>query len=242
MRTMVIGDIHGGLKALKQVLDLAKVTNNDKLVFLGDYVDGWSESPELLDFLIQLNRTHKCVFIRGNHDDLVCDWLENGTENLMWHKHGGESTINAYKNVSDSKKHSHIQFLKSLHNYHIDDNQRLFVHAGFSNMNGVEHEYFPNVVFWDRTLWETAMSLDPNLSKNSKFYPKRFSLYNEIYIGHTPVTRIGETIPMNFANVWNVDTGAAFKGKLTIMDVDSKEFWQSDSLPSLYPEEVGRNA
>ena len=242
MRTMVIGDIHGGLKALKQVLDLAKVTNNDKLVFLGDYVDGWSESPELLDFLIQLNRTHKCVFIRGNHDDLVCDWLENGTENLMWHKHGGESTINAYKNVSDSKKHSHIQFLKSLHNYHIDDNQRLFVHAGFSNMNGVEHEYFPNVVFWDRTLWETAMSLDPNLSKNSKFYPKRFSLYNEIYIGHTPGTRIGETIPMNFANVWNVDTGAAFKGKLTIMDVDSKEFWQSDSLPSLYPEEVGRNA
>lgn len=242
MRTMVIGDIHGGLKALKQVLDLAKVTNNDKLVFLGDYVDGWSESPELLDFLIQLNRTHKCVFIRGNHDDLVCDWLENGTENLMWHKHGGESTINAYKNVSDSNKRNHIQFLKSLHNYHIDENQRLFVHAGFSNMNGVEHEYFPNVVFWDRTLWETAMSLNPNLSTNSKFYPKRFSLYHEIYIGHTPVTRIGETIPMNFANVWNVDTGAAFKGKLTIMDVDSKEFWQSDSLPSLYPEEVGRNA
>ena len=242
MRTMVIGDIHGGLKALKQVLDLAKVTNNDKLVFLGDYVDGWSESPELLDFLIQLNRTHKCVFIRGNHDDLVCDWLENGIENLMWHKHGGESTINAYKNVSDSNKRNHIQFLKSLHNYHIDENQRLFVHAGFSNMNGVEHEYFPNVVFWDRTLWETAMSLNPNLSTNSKFYPKRFSLYHEIYIGHTPVTRIGETIPMNFANVWNVDTGAAFKGKLTIMDVDSKEFWQSDSLPSLYPEEVGRNA
>ncbi len=51
-RTLVIGDIHGGLKALIQVLDRAKVTKTDVLIFLGDYVDGWSESPQVLDFLI----------------------------------------------------------------------------------------------------------------------------------------------------------------------------------------------
>jgi serine/threonine protein phosphatase 1 len=43
------------------------------------------------------------------------------------------------------------------------------------------------------------------------------------------------------ANIWNVDTGAAFKGALTIMDIDSKQVWQSDVLPSLYPKEDGRN-
>jgi serine/threonine protein phosphatase 1 len=73
------------------------------------------------------------------------------------------------------------------------------------------------------------------------YYPKRLTLYNEIYIGHTPVTKIGETTPIQMANVWNVDTGAAFLGPLTILDVDTKEFWQSDPLPELYPNEKGRN-
>ncbi|MEO8236216.1 MAG: serine/threonine protein phosphatase, partial [Flavobacterium sp.] len=39
----------------------------------------------------------------------------------------------------------------------------------------------------------------------------------------------------------NVDTGAAFNGPLTIMDIDTKEFWQSEKLPDLYPNEKGRN-
>ena len=38
-RTLVIGDIHGGLRALHQIMERAKVTANDKLIFLGDYVD-----------------------------------------------------------------------------------------------------------------------------------------------------------------------------------------------------------
>ena len=49
------------------------------------------------------------------------------------------------------------------------------------------------------------------------FYPKRLTLYNEIYIGHTPVSRIGKTTPVQMSCIWNVDTGAAFKGPLTIM-------------------------
>jgi serine/threonine protein phosphatase 1 len=43
------------------------------------------------------------------------------------------------------------------------------------------------------------------------------------------------------ANVWNIDTGAGFKGPLSVMDVISKEVWQSDPVHTLYPEENGRN-
>lgn len=38
-RTLVIGDIHGGLKALIQVLERVEVKQNDRLIFLGDYVE-----------------------------------------------------------------------------------------------------------------------------------------------------------------------------------------------------------
>jgi serine/threonine protein phosphatase 1 len=66
-------------------------------------------------------------------------------------------------------------------------------------------------------------------------------LYSEIYIGHTPTTRIKETIPVNKACVWNIDTGAAFVGPLTILDIETKNYWQSEPLPQLYPNEKGRN-
>jgi len=241
MGTFVIGDIHGGLKALKQVLEKAKITTQDELIFLGDYVDGWSESPQVLDFLMALQKTHRCIFIRGNHDNLLLEWLTGSNENLLWHQHGGLATIEAYKTVSDETKKIHIAFLKSLDNFYLDPENRLFVHAGFTNLNGVEYEYFPKMFYWERTLWETALALDKNIKRDDPLFPKRFTLYKEIYIGHTPVTRIGKTVPVQMDCVWNVDTGAAFKGPLTIMNIETKEFWQSDPLPELYPAEKGRN-
>ena len=86
-----------------------------------------------------------------------------------------------------------------------------------------------------------VLAMDTELLKDAISYPNRLKLYKEIFIGHTPVTKINETVPVNKASVWNVDTGAAFKGKLTLMDVETKEFWQSDPLPDLYPKEKGRN-
>ncbi|MFE3848278.1 metallophosphoesterase [Flavobacterium sp. LB3P45] len=241
MRTLVIGDIHGGLHALHQIMERAAVTKKDNLIFLGDYVDGWSQSPQVIDFLIKLNKTHNCVFIRGNHDELLRTWLDESKDNLLWYKHGGEATVLAYANVSATTKLKHIEFLHALEDFHLDDDNRLFIHAGFTNMNGIDFEYFPKLFYWDRTLWETALALDKSMKIDDLLYPKRFTLYKEIYIGHTPVTRIAKTTPVQMACVWNMDTGAAFKGPLTIMDVETKEFWQSEPLPSLYPNEKGRN-
>ena len=240
-RTLVIGDIHGGLRALQQILEKASVTTKDTLIFLGDYVDGWSESPQVLDYLIALGQKQRCVFIRGNHDELAMHWLQNHHDNPLWYEHGGGATVLAYANVEETTKNQHIDFLLNLVNYHLDAHNRLFVHAGFTSMNGVTHEHFHKMFYWERTLWETALALDKSMKKEDILYPKRLTLYNEIYIGHTPVTKINETTPVQMANVWNVDTGAAFLGPLTILDVDTKESWQSDPLPELYPDEKGRN-
>lgn len=241
MRTLVIGDIHGGLRALHQIMERAKVTPKDTLIFLGDYVDGWSQSPQVIDYLIALKTTHNCIFILGNHDKLLIKWLDESIDNPLWYKHGGESTVLAYDKTSGETIQKHIKFLQSLKEYYLDEQNRLFIHAGFTNMNGVIYEYFPELFYWDRTLWETALSLDKKMKKSDLLYPKRLTLYEEIYIGHTPVSRIGKTTPVKMGNVWNIDTGAAFSGPLTILDVDTKEFWQSEALPNLYPSEKGRN-
>lgn len=240
-RKLVIGDIHGGLRALKQAMEVANVTKHDTLIFLGDYVDGWSESPQVLDFLIELKEKQNCIFIKGNHDDLLFDYLQTNLYLEEWFNHGGKATLDAYKKLDAETKRKHIAFLENLELFHIDTENKLFVHAGFTNLKGVHAEYFKPYFYWDRTLWEMVLALDPHLNSEDSFYPNRLKLYREIFIGHTPTTRIESFEPVNKANIWNVDTGAAFKGALTIMDADTKEFWQSEPVYLLYPDEKGRN-
>lgn len=240
-RTLVIGDIHSGLQALKQLLEKAKVGPKDKLIFLGDYVDGWSEAAETIDFLMELGRSHQCRFIRGNHDELCKAWLLEQGHNPTWLIHGGEMTRQSYENRSPEEWKIHIDFFDRLENYYLDAKNRLFLHAGFTNLKGVEFEYFPELFYWDRTLWELAKALPQNLSTEDVDYPKRLLNYSEIFIGHTPLSKTGQIKPQQRANVWNMDTGAAFKGSLSMMDIDTKEVWQSDPVQSFYPKERGRN-
>lgn len=240
-RILVIGDIHGALKALKQVLERANVTENDTLIFLGDYVDGWSDAANTIRFLIELKSSHNCIFIRGNHDELFLDYLQKDSYNPQWLLHGGQATIDSYIPIPKREINLHIHFFETLENYYLDTNNRLFTHAGFTNENGVKNEAFTKSFYWDRTLWEMVLAMDKNLPKDSLYYPKRLKNYNEIYIGHTVLARIEEDTPQQRANVWNIDTSAALKGPLTIMDVDTKQFWQSDPAYTLYPNEKGRN-
>ena len=240
MRVFVVGDIHGGLRGLEQVLERTPYSTNDKFIFVGDYVDGWSENAETVAFLIEFEKQYNSIFLRGNHDELVHKYLANNDQNPMWLAHGGKSSLDSYAKLTQSDIDEHIAFFDRLENYYFDDSNRLFLHAGFTNPMGPAFEHYPNLVYWDRTLWEMVCSMDKDISEDHPAYPPRLKQFDEIYIGHTPVTRIGFTKPVNYANVWNVDTGAAFKGPLSIMDIDTKELWQSDPVWSLYPGERGR--
>ncbi|MCF7561225.1 serine/threonine protein phosphatase [Sabulilitoribacter multivorans] len=241
MRIFAIGDIHGGLRALIQLLNKMEVKDEDTLIFMGDYVDGWSESAQVVQFLMELSQKINCIFIKGNHDVWCEEWLRTGEVNPTWYMHGGKETMESYEHFSNEDKKKHLEFFETMKLYYLDDENRLFLHAGFTSMHGVEKEVFSNTFYYDRTLWEMALSMDNGIKTDSVIYPNRLKHYNEIYIGHTPTINYKSYLPMNAVNVWNIDTGAAFFGKLSGMNIETKEVFQSDDLPSLYPNESGRN-
>ncbi|PZR28990.1 MAG: serine/threonine protein phosphatase [Citrobacter freundii] len=240
-RTIVIGDIHGGFKALQQLIGRVSPQENDRLVFLGDYVDGWSESAHVIERLIHLEASHDCIFIKGNHDIWCEEWLAGGKPNREWLFHGGKETIESYGNFDQQQKKTHLEFFNRLKDYYTDEQNRLYIHAGFTSMHGPAKEHYASNFNTDRTLWEMARTMDQRISKDSKLYPKRLLHYKEIFIGHTPTVYYDTTVPMNGCNVWNVDTGAAFTGPVSAIDADTKQFWQSDIVQILYPNEKGRN-
>jgi serine/threonine protein phosphatase 1 len=240
-KTFVIGDVHGGYRALHQVIGRVGLEAGDRLVFLGDYVDGWSESCQVIEYLIELRARFDCIFIVGNHDVWCMEWLAGMSGSEIWLEQGGQATVDSYAGADMEQKIRHLIFFSEMLPYFEDEHRRLFVHGGFSSIHGPAKEYFPSNFYWDRTLWEMALVADSRIPLSSMFYPKRLRLYDEIFIGHTPTTNYDIDTPMNKCNVWNIDTGAAFAGRITVMDVDTKRYWQSDVVKDLYPGETGRN-
>jgi len=91
MKTFVIGDLHGGHKALLQVLERSGFDyENDKLISLGDIADGWTDVVECFDTLLSLKNF---VMVRGNHDQWLKKWLQKGEQPDLWVKQGGQNTL-----------------------------------------------------------------------------------------------------------------------------------------------------
>lgn len=226
-RTFVIGDIHGAYTALMQCLASCEFNYfQDTLIVLGDVCDGWPETAQCFEELLKIKHL---IYVLGNHDFWTLEWARNGIAPDLWLEQGGKATVDGY---SQGMPAAHQKLLASAYNYYIMD-QMLFVHAGI--LPDMELEYQgPDVFLWDRTLCRLALQL--KLENNEE----QLGSFEEIYVGHTPTTRWGFSQPVQGCNVWLMDTGAAWNGRLSIMDVQSKEFHQSDPVWQLYPGIKGR--
>lgn len=269
-RTLVIGDVHGAAKALKQVLERSNWNPElDKIIQLGDVADGWSETSECVDILLDIKKqsVHKPVFIRGNHDVWVYDWMMFGLTPYTWTTQGGKATMESYVKTGKLVDKEHKNFWFTQLDWYIDEENRIFIHAGWDyriDPNAARHsgDYLSDMeVFikqasaklgvgagtiakechWDRSLIKNAAAVSTFKAKGIEDYNKKvqkaLNLFKEIYVGHT-VSR--EHKVENFENLWNMDSGGGWKGRLSIMDIDTKEIWYADKSPELYPNELGR--
>lgn len=239
-KTFVIGDIHGALKALNDLLEKIQPAPGDQLIFLGDLADGWPETAGVVGRCMALEKEFNTVFLMGNHDAWCEGWLQGAHTAETWLAHGGQASIDSYASISPEEKLQHLHFLQRMLPYFIDRQNRLFIHAGFTSRNGPLHESYPTTYYWDRSLWEMAACLDPAIPEDSPFYPKRLKHFKEIYVGHTPTLNYNSSFPLRGGNVWNVDTGAAFYGPLTALEVNSKAIYQTRPVPDYYPGIEGR--
>lgn len=235
-----MGDLHGSFKALKQVLEKSNFNyQEDKLIFLGDSCDGFSENVECIRELMKIKNL---VYIQGNH----CYWLMlylNGKmqptlsgEYSVWNINGGRSTIESFEKISEEERNEIFEFLKKSVSYHVEDEQ-LFLHAGYDFHFPIEKNQ-SYTLMWDRFMVNYVF--DNQLKKTID------EKYKNIFVGHTPLQsfdsrKFNPMIPQRWANVWMMDTGCAFTGCLSMMNLETNEVFSSDASMSLYPDERGRN-
>ncbi|NOZ75694.1 MAG: serine/threonine protein phosphatase [FCB group bacterium] len=226
MRILAVGDIHGGFKALLQALERARFTpQSERLISLGDVCDGWSQTRETIEYLRTLPNV---ILIRGNHDLWTQNWMETGLAHAEHRRQGGQATLDSYRGGIPE---NHRQFLQAAQPYHVDENNQLFVHAGFEPDVSLEKQDVDRF-YWDRSLYMAAAH------QKEKFHIPEFT---RVFIGHTPTLKVQpDATPVIWGNLINLDQGAGWEGRLTVMDVNSLEYWQSDRVMDLYPGEPGR--
>ncbi len=211
-RIYAIGDVHGRADMLDELLyDIEKDAGSldaAQLIFLGDYVDRGDDSRGVIERLIKIQSEHEdAVFLKGNHEELLLDFLEEPEDLGHWLDWGGEETLESYgiSTVGQPKPtlaeqwfalapKSHFDFLTSLKIRHIEGDF-LFVHAGL----------------------RPGASLDDQTDADMLWIRKRFHNASAderpdyvVVHGHTPTNK-----PVDAGWRIGVDTGAVYGGLLT---------------------------
>ncbi len=216
MKHFVIGDIHGRVNSLEQCLERSGFDlDRDMLICLGDVCDRGRFVKESFDLLLKIKNLK---YILGNHDKWFLEWASNRVKDPFWIFNGGSDTVNSYNGTVPD---SHIDLLKDAPLYYVLDN-KLFVHAGLNPKKPMEKQTEDDLM-WSRDFVRAA------LDDRDHGVTRKLTTYDEVYLGHTPTTNFDKyDKPISINGVWLMDTGAGWGDKLTIMDIDTKEFWQSD--------------
>ena len=74
-------------------------------VFLGDYVDRGPDSKGVIDYLLQFKAKYHCIFLRGNHDAMLLNYVEDQSW-FAWFGKGGANTMESYRKALGEERAS----------------------------------------------------------------------------------------------------------------------------------------
>lgn len=228
MSIYAIGDIHGHLEKLKDVLDLITADQakhglqNASVVFLGDLTDRGPDSRGVMDFVIDGIAAGKpWIVIKGNHDRMFQFYLDDPSRadpklrvEMTWMnpRLGGDTTLASYgvKVGEDGPEQqaaaraavpqSHVEFLQNLPFFHEHEGV-FFVHAGVQ----------PGIALADQVeddlLWIRKEFHDSDLDHGAL-----------IVHGHTPVEAA-----THYGNRVNLDTGAGYGKAISVAVFEGRD-------------------
>jgi serine/threonine protein phosphatase 1 len=224
-RLIAVGDIHGEVNMLNNLLGTIQPRHDDQFVFLGDYIDRGEDSARTIDYLLEFQRwLPSTIFLEGNHERMMLSTgVAEATDEdwLLWLQNGGDKTTDDYmRNYPDAFPDDHREFLWSLKLWQeIETVERtyVFVHAGLSPFKPIEPQLGfpdPSVMLWGRQHHEFPLGI----------WEDGYT----VVCGHTP-----QREPKITERLICLDTGAAFRkrglGRLTAMDLLSGEVYQVES-------------
>ncbi|EUC19511.1 UNVERIFIED_ORG: serine/threonine protein phosphatase 1 [Burkholderia sp. CF145] len=241
-RDFVVGDLHGCFAQLRTELEARHFDpQRDRLFAVGDLVDRGPQSDRVLETVEQFG----IKSVKGNHEDVIVRWhageeqalslLGNGADWLLdraddrdWVKAIAAYMASLPYLIEIETEHGLVGLVHA--DSPVSDWNRLVADIERERADGKTRRK----AIWSRTRWKTHQP-HPSPSRNtlrSLLDKARHSVRGEahvvgrienvtaVIVGHTPVTAVTAK-----DNVINIDTGAVYGGKLTIMDLADLPKW-----------------
>ncbi|RLB05758.1 MAG: serine/threonine protein phosphatase [Deltaproteobacteria bacterium] len=203
----VISDIHGCMHKLERLIETVRPELESRtLVFLGDYIDRGPDSCDVVEFVLELRQEHEVVFLKGNHEKMLLDFLA-GINQFLYLENGGELTLASYYNKYRLREgeiiipSDHLNFFYNLELYY-ETEDYIFVHAGLRD---------------DVPL--NAQTEEDLLWIREEFIYSTYDFGKTVIFGHTPFLH-----PFVGFRKIGIDTGAVFGNTLTMLSLPEMEF------------------
>ncbi|OBX19667.1 MULTISPECIES: metallophosphoesterase family protein [Bizionia] len=213
MAIYAIGDIHGSINALKTIFQQDWIKEDDKVVFLGDYVDKGADSKDVIDWLIEKSKVCDFEFILGNHEIMMTRAKSSPEIFEYWlEDYGGSLTLNSYK-IGDNQNwmnqidKTHWNFIDSCLPY-LEIGEFIFVHAGLEKNKSLEEQDEHHLFF---KKFEEPLMYDP---------------IKMVICGHT-ARKNGKIA--DFKHTICIDTFAHGGMWLTCLNVETGEFLKANN-------------
>ncbi len=213
---IAIGDIHGCSESLKALWNKLELYSDSTFIFIGDYIDRGPDSKGVVDFLLKAKKERNCVFLRGNHEQMLLDSLKSKRD-YNWLLNGGDTTLDSYNaDGAEQIPEVHLEFYRNT-NLYFESDDYFFVHAGVPPFQSIK-ESIKSDEYHDFFLWgrDHIDSFETPWEKTVVF-------------GHTPRPH-----PIQKKKMIGIDTGCVYEklgyGKLTAVILPEQKFIQQTSL------------
>lgn len=217
-RVFVIGDLHGCVTEpsilLRFLEEKEGVTNDDLVVFLGDYIDRGPNTKGVVDLVLDFrNKFPKTRFLKGNHEDMLLDFLGfGGNLGQAFLYNGGLETIQSYgitvfappNEMVSALPPDHFKFFCELESI-LKIGDFICVHAGLNPLRDMTAQNDSDV-FWIR----------------DEFLHTVHPFKHTVVFGHTPHREVFQHLPYKVG----IDTGLVFGNKLTCLELFSGKTFQ----------------
>lgn len=229
---IVVGDVHGCYKTLRRLVEeIVGVSKDDKLYFVGDYIDRGPSSKQVLDYLIELkNNGYQIYPLKGNHEEMLINaYLDQSSNNfLLWMMNGAETTFRSYgiepsalmgEASLNELPEQHISFMRKMP-YYYKLEKYILVHAGINFASEKPFEDYVSMV-WCRDC-ENYLSASGGRT---------------IVHGHTPIPLefIQSSVDEGIAADINLDAGCVYTdmvgmGNLVALDLESLRIYSTENI------------
>jgi serine/threonine protein phosphatase 1 len=207
---MAIGDIHGHRSALQGLIRKLDLRAEDKLVFLGDYINRGPDSRGVVDELLELQRQYDVVLVMGNHEQALIEARHDPSMLGRFLATCESHFFDSYECMPDLDviPAEHWEFFDQLQDIHVEQDL-FFTHAN----------YAPNMALDSQpSNWLRWCGIDDH--RPSRHYSGKTGI-----VGHTP--QMNKAI-LDLGHCIGIDTGCGMGGVLTALDVNSREIYQVD--------------